>query len=59
MENKKKKGLDLQWKILIGIVAGITLGIIFNKMVGPGSNPGLSLPSRYFLNTAEVSLSGY
>ncbi len=39
-EKKKKKGLDLQWKILIGIVAGIILGIIFNQMVGPGVKTG-------------------
>ncbi|HUU41637.1 MAG TPA: cation:dicarboxylase symporter family transporter, partial [Desulfatiglandales bacterium] len=38
--NRKKKKLDLQWKILIGIVAGITLGIILNKTVGPGVSSG-------------------
>lgn len=37
---KEKKGLDLQWKILIGIVAGIALGIIFNNVVGPGVSSG-------------------
>ncbi len=39
-EKKKKKGLDLQWKILIGIVAGIVLGIAFNQIVGPGVKTG-------------------
>lgn len=39
-ETKSKKGLDLQWKILIGIIAGIALGIIFNKIVGPGVTTG-------------------
>jgi len=39
-EPKEKKGLDLQWKILIGIVGGIVLGIIFNKVVGPGVSTG-------------------
>ncbi len=39
-EKKKKKGLDLQWKILIGIVAGIILGIVFNQVVGPGVKTG-------------------
>jgi Na+/H+-dicarboxylate symporter len=37
---KKKKGLDLQWKILIGIVAGIALGILLNNIVGPGVSSG-------------------
>ena len=37
---KEKKGLDLQWKILIGIVGGIVLGIIFNNLVGPGVTTG-------------------
>jgi proton glutamate symport protein len=37
---KKKKGLDLQWKILIGIVAGIVLGILFNNFLGPGVSSG-------------------
>lgn len=37
---KKKKGLDLQWKILIGIVAGIALGIAFNALLGPGVSSG-------------------
>ncbi len=40
MTEKKSKGLDLQWKILIGIVAGIVLGIIVNQTVGPGVNTG-------------------
>ncbi len=39
-QEKKKKGLDLQWKILIGIVAGILLGILFNQLVGPGVKTG-------------------
>ena len=34
-DSKEKKGLDLQWKILIGIIGGIILGIIFNNLVGP------------------------
>ena len=28
-DSKDKKGLDLQWKILIGIVGGIVLGHYF------------------------------
>lgn len=39
-ETKKKKGLDLQWKILIGIVAGISLGIFFNSVYGAGISSG-------------------
>ncbi len=39
-ETKKKKGLDLQWKILIGIVAGISLGIFFNSVYGAGVTSG-------------------
>lgn len=37
---KKKKGLDLQWKILIGIVAGIALGILLKNIFGPGVSSG-------------------
>ena len=37
---EKKKGLDLQWKILIGIVLGISLGIGINMTVGPGVTSG-------------------
>jgi len=39
-ETKKKKGLDLQWKILIGIVGGIGLGIWINMTIGPGISEG-------------------
>ncbi len=39
-EKKKKKGLDLQWKILIGIVGGIGLGIWINMAMGPGLTEG-------------------
>jgi Na+/H+-dicarboxylate symporter len=39
-EAKKKKGLDLQWKILIGIVGGIALGIGINMAMGPGITSG-------------------
>ena len=39
-DSKEKKGLDLQWKILIGIIGGIILGIIFNNLVGPGVTTG-------------------
>ncbi|HID02450.1 MAG TPA: dicarboxylate/amino acid:cation symporter, partial [Desulfobacterales bacterium] len=37
---EKKKGLDLQWKILIGIVGGISLGIGINMGVGAGIESG-------------------
>ncbi len=37
---EKKKGLDLQWKILIGIVAGIALGIGINMAMGAGVTTG-------------------
>ena len=39
-DSKEKKGLDLQWKILIGIVGGIILGIIFNNLTDPGVTSG-------------------
>jgi len=39
-EGKKNKGLDLQWKILLGIVGGIGLGIWINMSVGPGITEG-------------------
>jgi len=39
-EGKKKKGLDLQWKILIGIVLGIALGLFINITYGAGANEG-------------------
>ena len=37
---KKGKGLDLQWKILIGIVLGIALGLAINVMYGAGVTSG-------------------
>ena len=37
---KKGKGLDLQWKILIGIVLGIGLGLAVNVMYGAGVTSG-------------------
>ncbi len=37
---KKRKGLDLQWKILIGIVLGIALGLFINVTYGPGVESG-------------------
>ncbi|RTZ99800.1 MAG: dicarboxylate/amino acid:cation symporter [Deltaproteobacteria bacterium] len=39
-ETKTKKGLDLQWQILIGIVAGIVLGMILNSTFGAGVSSG-------------------
>ncbi|MDM8557074.1 cation:dicarboxylase symporter family transporter [Desulfococcaceae bacterium HSG7] len=51
-EPKEKKGLDLQWKILIGIVAGIVLGIIFNKVVGPGVSTGPVFMLKIFFKYA-------
>ena len=39
-ETKKKKGLDLQWKILIGIVLGIALGLFINVIYGAGITSG-------------------
>jgi len=39
-EKKAKKGLDLQWQILIGIVGGIFLGILLFNLVGPGVTSG-------------------
>jgi proton glutamate symport protein len=38
--SKEKKGLDLQWKILIGIIGGIVLGIILNNLAGAGVTSG-------------------
>lgn len=49
---KKKKGLDLQWKILIGIVGGIVLGIVFNKFVGPGVSSGPVFMLKIFFKYA-------
>jgi len=49
---KKKKGLDLQWKILIGIAGGIVLGIIFNKVVGPGVTSGPVFMLKIFFKYA-------
>lgn len=37
---KKKSELDLQWKIVGGIIAGIFLGLIFNKTFGPDIQSG-------------------
>ena len=37
---KRKKGLDLQWQILIGIVLGIALGLAINVMYGAGVTSG-------------------
>ena len=37
---KKGKGLDLQWKILIGIVLGIALGLFINVTYGTGISTG-------------------
>ena len=35
-----RKGLDLQWKILIGIVGGLALGIFLNITAGEGVDSG-------------------
>lgn len=35
-----KKGLDLQWQILIAIISGITFGIIINMNLGPNVTEG-------------------
>jgi len=40
MVRKKSKRLDLQWKILIGIVTGIILGLLLNQTYGPGVQSG-------------------
>ena len=37
---KQSKGLDLQWKILIGIVAGIGIGMGINMAMGAGITSG-------------------
>ena len=37
---KQTKGLDLQWKILIGIVAGIAIGMGINMAMGAGMTSG-------------------
>ena len=37
---KKKRGLDLQWQILIGIVLGIALGLAINVAWGAGVTTG-------------------
>lgn len=34
------KTLDLQWKILTGIVAGLILGLTLNRYIGPGVSSG-------------------
>ncbi|MDM8550237.1 dicarboxylate/amino acid:cation symporter [Desulfobacterales bacterium HSG2] len=47
-----KKGLDLQWKILIGIVAGIILGITYNKLFGPGVSSGPIYVQKVFFEYA-------
>ncbi|MDM8523678.1 dicarboxylate/amino acid:cation symporter [Desulfococcaceae bacterium HSG8] len=49
---KEKKGLDLQWKILIGIVAGIVLGITYNKLFGPGVTSGPIYAQKVFFSYA-------
>ncbi|WP_054699025.1 cation:dicarboxylate symporter family transporter [Desulfosarcina cetonica] len=37
---KQSKGLDLQWKILIGIIAGIGIGMGINMAMGAGITSG-------------------
>ena len=37
---KQSKGLDLQWKILIGIIAGIAIGMGINMAMGAGITSG-------------------
>lgn len=39
-ETGKKRGLDLQWQILIGIVGGLVLGLVLNQMIGAGVTSG-------------------
>ena len=41
--SSEKKGLDLQWKILIGIVAGLVLGIALNKIGAVDAPKGSAL----------------
>jgi len=44
----QKKHLDLQWQILIGITAGLLLGLAVNRTAGPGVSSGW----LYVLKTA-------
>ena len=41
--SSEKKGLDLQWKILIGIVAGLVLGIALNQIGAVDAAKGSAL----------------
>ena len=38
---RQSKGLDLQWKILIGIIAGIGIGMGINMAMGAGITSGI------------------
>ena len=40
MTTNGKKGLDLQWKILIGIAGGLAVGILLNIVAGPNVESG-------------------
>jgi Na+/H+-dicarboxylate symporter len=52
MKEEKKKGLDLQWQILIGIIAGIVLGILIYQISGPGVSSGPIFLMKIFFKYA-------
>jgi len=52
MKEKKKKGLDLQWQILIGIIAGILFGILLYQVSGPGVSSGPIFLMKVFFKYA-------
>jgi Na+/H+-dicarboxylate symporter len=55
MNGEKKRGLDLQWQILIGIIAGIIFGIFLYQSAGPGVTSGpIFLLKIFFEYTGDI-----
>jgi len=55
MKGEKKRGIDLQWQILIGIIAGIVFGIVLYQTAGPGVTSGpIFLIKIFFEYTGDV-----
>jgi len=52
MKDGKKKGLDLQWQILIGIITGIVFGIFLYQISGPGVTSGPIFLMKVFFKYA-------
>ncbi|KPA16966.1 Proton/sodium-glutamate symport protein [Candidatus Magnetomorum sp. HK-1] len=52
MKDGKKKGLDLQWQILIGIITGIMFGIFLYQVSGPGVTSGPIFLMKVFFKYA-------